>query len=326
MSATGHPDPDAAAIASQAQPEVTVIIVSYNTRDLTVKAVETLLKNAGDVTMRVVVFDNASADGSAEAVAARFPDIEVIAHPENIGFGRANNMVAETATSEWLLLLNPDTETHPDAVENLLKFSKAHPEAGITGGRTVFPDGSLNIASCWRRMTVWSLTSNALGLSKLFPNSDLFNREAFGGWQRDTVREVDIVVGCLLMIPTKLWRELGGFDARYFMYGEETDLCLRARRLGYRPMITPEAQIMHLVGASSSQASDKLVRVARAKASLIRDHWPRWKQPIGLTLLWAWSLIRRWGAELNALVRGRTAPRDKWRAIWQHRGDWLKGY
>ena len=306
--------------------ELTVIIVSFNTRELTLKAVETLIANAGDVTMRIVVFDNASGDGSAEAVSAAFPAVEVVANAENIGFGRANNVVAETATTDWLLLLNPDTETHPGAVENLLTFAKQHPAAGITGGRTVFPDGSLNIASCWRRMTVWSLFCNAVGLSKLFRNSEIFNSEAFGGWQRDTVREVDIVVGCFLMISTRLWRELGGFDPRYFMYGEETDLCLRAREKGYRPMITPDAQIMHLVGASSKQVSDKVVRVVRAKASLIRDHWPRWRQPIGLFLLWLWSLLHWLGGELHVLAGGRREQRDKWRAVWDRRNDWLEGY
>ncbi len=326
MSVAGRLDPDVASTAPQAEPEVTVIIVSYNTRDLTVKAVETLLENAGDVTMRVVVFDNASADGSAEAVAARFPGVEVIAHPENIGFGRANNLVAETATTEWLLLLNPDTETHPRAVENLLAFAKAHPEAGITGGRTVFPDGSLNPSSCWRRMTPWGLFCNAAGLSRLFPHSEVFNPEAFGGWKRDTVRQVDIVVGCFLMIPTRLWRELGGFDRRYFMYGEEADLCLRAREKGYRPMVTPEAQIMHLVGASTNVASEKTVKVACAKASLIRDHWSPPMRPVGIGLMWLWSLGRRIGVEIAAATSGNTAARDKWRTVWQRRSEWLKGY
>ena len=307
-------------------PELTVIIVSYNTRELTLKAVETLIDNAGDVTMRIVVFDNASADGSAKAVAFAFPQVEVVANAENIGFGRANNIVAETASTDWLLLLNPDTETHPRAVENLLSFAKAHPDAGITGGRTVFPDGSLNIASCWRRMTVWSLFCNAVGLSKLLPNSEVFNPEAFGGWQRDSVREVDIVVGCFLMISTRLWRELGGFDPRYFMYGEEADLCLRARARGYRPMITPNAQIMHLVGASTSIASEKTIKVACAKASLIRDHWSAALRPVGLGLMWLWSLGRHIGGDLQAFAGQGTVARDKWSAVWARRNEWLRGY
>jgi N-acetylglucosaminyl-diphospho-decaprenol L-rhamnosyltransferase len=280
--------------------ELTVIIVSFNTRDLTLKAVETLLENAGDVAMRVVVFDNASADGSAEAVATAFPEIEVIANDENLGFAAANNIVAAKSQTEWLLLLNPDTETHPQAVENLLAFSRANPQAGITGGRTVFANGSLNPSSCWQTMTVWSLFCRAIGLSAAFPNSRLFNPEAIGGWRRDSVRAVDIVVGCFLMIPTRLWHELGGFRSHYFMYVEEADLCLRAAKRGYRPMITPDAQIMHLAGASAGERADQSVAVSKAKATLIRDHWSALLAPVGLFLMWLAALVRRVGAPLVA--------------------------
>ncbi|WP_298669348.1 glycosyltransferase family 2 protein [uncultured Sphingomonas sp.] len=307
---------------SEPVPEVTVIVVSYNTRELTLRAVETLLANAGPVAMRVVVFDNASADGSAEAVAAAFPGIETIAHPENIGFARANNLVAQTVTTPWLCLLNPDTETHPHAIANLLAFAKARPQAGVTGGRTVFPDGSLNPASCWRRITPWSLFTQTTGLARAFPRSSLFNPEAMGGWRRDSVREVDIVVGCFLMISTALWRELGGFNRRYFMYGEDADLCLRARALGYRPMITPDAQIMHLVGASTRKRGDKIVAVMRAKATLVRDHWPAWLAPLGIAQLWLWGLARRIGAGLSR----DPDERARLMQIWRNRRDWLAGY
>ena len=117
-----------------AAPEVTVIVVSYNTRALTLKAIETLYANTHATAMRVIVWDNASADGSAEAVRDAFPQAEVIASQENLGFARANNVVAEMADTPWLLLLNPDTETHAGAIDNILAFAKAHPEAGIVGG------------------------------------------------------------------------------------------------------------------------------------------------------------------------------------------------
>lgn len=308
--------------AVQGPAELTVIIVSYNTRDLTLKSLETLYATSSSVPMRVVVFDNASADGSADAIAEHFPQAELIRSPENIGFARANNQVAESITSEWMLLLNPDTEVHDGAIANLLAFSRKHPEAGITGGRTVFPDGSLNIASCWRRMTPWSLFCTTFYLTRLFPKSEFFNPEAMGGWKRDTVRKVDIVVGCFLMIPTALWRQLNGFDPRYFMYGEEADLCLRAARMGYRPMITPDAQIMHLVGASSAKRADKIVRVAKAKATLIRDHWSGWLAPVGIAQMWLWGAVRR---IVSALSRSAEHG-DRWRLMWQQRRDWLAGY
>lgn len=304
------------------EPEVTVIIVSYNTRELTLAAVRTLLENSPGLAMRVVVFDNASHDGSAAAVAAAFPQVEVIAHPENIGFAAANNRIAAAATTPYVCLLNPDTETHPGAITALLAFAKAHPEAGIVGGRTVFRDGSLNPASCWRMMTPWSLFTSTVGLARLFPNSDLFNREAIGGWKRDSVREVDIVVGCLMLVPTALWRQLGGFDERFFMYGEDADLCLRARALGYRPMITPNATIMHLVGASTKRHADKVCAVMQAKSTLVRHHWPRWLVPLGIAQLWLWGLARG----VASAIHPEAGQRARLRQIWRERKRWLGGF
>jgi len=306
--------------------EVTVIMVSYNTRDLTLKAIETLLENAGDVSMKLVVWDNASADGSADAIAAQFPDIELIRSEENVGFAMANNVVAEKAETEWLLLLNPDTETYPNAVENLLAFAKANPQAGIVGGRTVFPDGSLNIASCWAKMTPWSLFCSATGLTNAFPRSGLFNPEAMGNWQRDTVREVDIVVGCFFLIRTELWRELGGFSPRYFMYGEEADMCLRAARLGYQPMITPDAQIMHLVGAATSKREDKLRRLLKAKVTLVRDHWSPVTAPIGVGLLLLGAGARRLASSVGSKAGAGQGREETWKSVWENRKDWLEGY
>ncbi len=306
-------------------PEVTVIMVSYNTCALTLTALETLFANAGDIAMHVTVWDNASADGSAQAIAERFPEVELIRSPDNIGFAAANNRVAERAQTEWLVLLNPDTQTHPGAIARLVAFGKAHPEAGIVGGRTVFPDGSLNIASCWKQMTPWSLFCAATGLARAFPDSAFFNPEAMGGWQRDSVREVDIVVGCFLGIRTQLWRELGGFDERYFMYGEEADLCLRAAASGFRPMITPDAQIMHLVGASTKRREDKMVQLMRAKATLVRDHWHAMLRPLGLALLWWWIANRRLATGLAAFL-GQSETAEMWRGVWRKRRDWLRGY
>ncbi|MCU9847991.1 glycosyltransferase family 2 protein [Defluviimonas sp. WL0024] len=307
---------------------LTVIMVSYNTRALTLAALRTLFAETRNPFLRAVVFDNASSDGSADAIAAAFPEVELIRSPENVGFARANNIVAAQAETEWLLLLNPDTEVHDGAVDRLLAFAKANPEAGIYGGRTVFPDGSLNFASCWQQITPWSIFCAASGLTTLFPRTSLFHPEAMGSWRRDTVREVDIVVGCLMLIRRELWARLGGFDLRYYIYGEEADLCLRAARLGCRPMVTPDAEIMHLVGASSKTLGDKLVLLAKARVTLIRDHWPRAWVPFGLAMMWTWSATRAAGYGLAArLLGGRMRQRaDSWVRLWRARRDWMKGY
>ena len=308
--------------------ELTVLIVSYNTRALTLKCLETLYANTR-ARFRAIVVDNASQDGSAEAIAARFPQVTLIASAKNLGFAAANNLAAAQARSDWLLLLNPDTETYPGGVDALLAFSKANPQAGITGGRTYYPDGSLNPYSCSARLTLWSTACRASGLSAAFPRSPLFNPEAYGGWQRDNARRVDIVVGCFLMIRRSLWDQLGGFDLRYFMYGEDYDLCLRAGRLGYRPMLCPEAKIMHLVGASTTLRARRHILVAKSRVSLIHDHWHPALVPLGVALTWLWGALRTAAALSRAVLRRHPSSREsaaQWREIWRARRSWLQPY
>ncbi|MCU0826588.1 MAG: glycosyltransferase family 2 protein [Tabrizicola sp.] len=311
-----------------AEPQLTVIIVSYNTRDLTLAALRTLFSTTLVTQFKVVVFDNASNDGSADAVAQDFPQVELVRSVENLGFARANNMVAACATTEFLLLLNPDTECHPGAVDNLVEFAQAQPQAGIWGGRTVFSDGSLNLASCWQRITLWSAFCMSVGLTAAFPRSSIFNTEAMGGWGRDTVRRVDIVSGCFFLVRREIWARLGGFDLRYFMYGEEADLCLRAHRMGFQPMVTPEAEIVHLEGASSSNLARKRQMVAKARMTLIRDHWPAWQVPFGVGLMWLWGAVRFAASRPFAWASSeeKRARAAYWADVWRHRRDWLAGY
>jgi len=304
-------------------------MVSYNTRELTLRALETLLATTRDMAIEVILWDNASHDGSADAVAVNFPNVTLVRSEKNLGFAAANNAAARQANGEWLLLLNPDTETHDRAIQNLLSFGKAHPQAGIVGGRTLFADGSLNIASCWNRMTVWSLFCRATGLSRIFARSETFNPEAIGDWKRDSVREVDIVVGCFFLIPKVLWDQLGGFREKYFMFGEEIDMCLRAGELGYRPMITPDAEIVHLVGASYNGSDERIIKVLKGRVTLIRDHWSMPARILGIALIKSWvagQMLRN----TVALPRRDTAQEKsfdrRWKLVWSRRSEWLAGY
>ena len=169
-------------------------------------------------------------------------------------------------------------------------------------------------------MTVWSLFCSAVGLTRAFRSSRLFNPEAYGDWQRDRERDVDIVTGCYLMIDHDLWKRLGGFDRTFFMYAEEADLCLRAAKLGARPAITPAATIVHLGGVSESSRTEKVMKVMRGKATLMRKHWSRPAYLVGRGLLRFWAVTRLYGARL-----GRKDA-DKWHAIWSRRAEWIEGY
>ncbi len=309
--------------------DVSILVVSYNTRALTLAALQSAVRETHDTAFEIIVVDNASTDGSASAIAETFPGIRLIASPANLGFAAANNLAARSARGRFLLLLNPDTVVLDRAIDRLHAFSLARPEARIWGGRTVFADGTLNPASCWGRMTPWNLFCRAAGLTAMFRDTEFFNREAYGGWARDTVREVDIVSGCFLMIERAFWCELGGFDPAFFMYGEEADLCLRARALGARPAVTPEATIVHLGGASETARTVKMVKLLAAKASLVSRHFHPSTRPMGRALHAAWPLSRLFAHTLRAALTGRAADREAaatWGEIWRQRVHWRYGY
>lgn len=302
-------------------PRVSIIVVSYNTREMTLECLRSVQAQT-QVPYELILVDNASTDGSAEAIAAEFPDVRMMAETDNHGFALANNLAAQAARGEYLLLLNPDTVVLDHAIDRLVAFADAHSQARIWGGKTLYGDMSLNPTNAWNRMTLWGVISQALGFSSLFRNSNLFNPEAIPGWDRDSESEVDIVTGCFFLIKRAFWEELGGFDKTFYMYGEEADLCLRARAKGARPKITPEAQIIHYAGASEKVLSDKMVRLLRAKMTLILHHFPAWQRKFGQAVfrLWPWSRM----VGLSILRRPEAA--NVWREIWQRRQEWQDGY
>ena len=303
--------------------ELSIVVVSYNTRELTLACLRSIFQQTHDIIFEVIVVDNNSLDGSAEAIAFQFPQSKLIQLDQNIGFGRANNVISGHAVGEWLLLLNPDTVVLDGAIDKLLSFAHAHPQTSIFGGRTLFPDRSLNPFSCWRHPTPWSLFCIGTGLTSLFRNSGLFNPEAYGGWQRDTVRQVEIVSGCFLLIRRSLWARLGGFDPAFFMYGEEADLCWRAAKLGERCLICPEAEIIHYGGASEKVRSDAMVKLFMAKARLFAKHWNRPATWFGVRMLDLWAFTRMLAHWMLKILR--PAKREKyetWRTVWRRRREW----
>lgn len=306
-------------------PEASVIIVSYNTRDMTAECLRSLFASPAAKRIETIVIDNASTDGSADAIEQEFAgQLTLVRSEDNLGFAGGNNLGAEHATGKRLLLLNPDTLVLDDAVGELLNFANQEPHRRIWGGRTVFADRSLNPASCWRRITYWSLMTQALGLNSVFRRSTLFNPEAMGGWDRSTKRDVDIVSGCFFLIDRDLWDQLGGFDEAFFMYGEEADLCHRARAVGARPGVTPEATIVHYGGASETVRADKLVRLLKAKTDLIRRHL-RPAPGLGVALLTLWPVSRAMAWTLLAPLKGEQGKtaRGIWREVASRRREWV---
>ena len=309
--------------------DVSILVVSYNTCAMTRAALNSVLTETKDISYEVIAVDNASVDGSAEMIASHPLHPQFIRLKENIGFARANNFAARRARGRYILLLNPDTLVLDHAIDKLVEFARKEPRSRIWGGRTLYASGSLNPSSCWGRMTLWNQFCRATGLTGLFPRSELFNGEAYGGWQRDSARRVDIVSGCFFLIERELWEGLNGFDPLFFMYGEEADLCLRAHAFSARPMITPIATITHYGGASEAARAGKMVRLLAAKVSLVDRHWQPHLAPAGRMLLAAWPLTRLVATSIRAAIVPSSAnseTADAWRQIWQHRKEWQYGY
>lgn len=305
--------------------DVSIVIISYNTRQMTLDCLRSVYVQTKDMAFEVIVLDNASTDGSAEVIAREFPQARLIASKENLGFAKGNNVAAREAIGEFLLLLNPDTLILEDAVGKALAFAGARPEAAIVGGRTYFGDGSLNYSSCHGAPTPWSLTCLGTGLTSVFRRSPVFASEFYGGWNRDSVREVDAITGCFLLIRRTLWDLLGGFDESFFMYGEETDLCMRARKVGHKSFICPDAKLIHYGGASEKVRSDMMLRLFRAKHQLFRKHWHPWLVRYGVAMLdlWAWSRMLACGI-LRRVRPQYQAGYAAWREIWRRREEYRR--
>lgn len=310
-----------------ARPTLSVLVVSYNTREMTTACLRSLYAETRDTDFEIIVVDNASDDGSAAEIAASFPGVQLHALSENIGFAAANNLAAEYARGTYLLLLNPDTVILDRAIDQLTAFARARPSARIWGGRTIFEDGRLNATSCFRFMSLWSLLCQAAGLNSMFRRSPIFNPYPYGGWAVDEERQVDVVTGCFLLIERTFWMQLGGFDVAFKVYGEEVDLCFRAHALGARPRITPEAQIIHHGGASQAVRTDKMIRLLNAQVLLIRKHWKQPRALLGLLLLrlWPWTRMAAHRVRLSVTGRGGDSYRI-WAEIWQRRSAWHDGY
>jgi GT2 family glycosyltransferase len=308
--------------------DLSVIIVSYNTRLFTLGCLKSVFEQTGHIDFEVIVIDNNSSDGSASAIAEHFPQVQLITCKENQGFARANNMAARHATGEYLLLLNPDTVILNRAIERLLAFAKANPEPGIYGGRTIFPDGTMNPTCCFGKMTTWSLFCRAFGFSRIFKKTALFDPESYGSWAYDTIKQVDIITGCFLMVKHDLWKQLDGFNPTFFMYGEEVDLCLRARNIGYKPLFTPDVEIIHYGRASEPDKENRVTKILCSQSTIIREHWHGYKRWWGLAMLLTWvgikSLVLTILAMLNYPKYGSQAT--AWKNIWGQRNEWLKGW
>jgi GT2 family glycosyltransferase len=254
------------------KPELSILIVNWNSKDHLRRCLETVCSTCRDIPLQIIVVDGGSFDGCNEMLAAEFPEVEFVQSKENIGFGRSNNLGFEHVTSEALLLLNPDAELKPNAVRLLLEQLRSTPEMGIIGARLLNSDGSLQTSCVQSLPTPLNQSLNSEFLRRLFPRSKLWGVTALES--KEKPQQVEAVSGACMMLRSETFRRLGGFDPRYFMYGEDMDLCHRTALSGLKIFYLPTAEIVHHGGGSSVGKFSRLsaVFMRESVGMFIRTH------------------------------------------------------
>lgn len=254
-------------------PDVSIIIVNWNTSDLLAKCLRCVETTVHDVSYDVWVVDNASTDGSAEMVRRDFPHVKLIVNPQNVGFARANNQALKVCEGRYALLLNSDAFVQERAIDHMVRFMDARPDAGMAACKLLYADGRLQ-PSCSRFPTLLTELYIAFGLDKLFPKSRIFGRYMMTDWDYGDTREVDVIMGAFMLVRAEVMQQIGLMDEAFFMYSEEVDWCYRCQQAGWKIFFTPEVETVHLWGGSSQAVKvETLIRLYRSRVQFFRKHY-----------------------------------------------------
>jgi GT2 family glycosyltransferase len=295
---------------------VDVVVVSWNTRDDLLACLDGVLRSRG-VDVEVVVVDNDSHDGSADAVAARHPRAQVVRNPTNVGFARAVNQGLRAGRAPWVLLLNPDSLVPDDAIASLLARLRALPDHAAVAPRLLHGDGRPQ-HSVYPYPTLWMSLLLALSLQRLLPRRVRARMLLEGDWDSDTERDVPWAIGACLLLRRSVIDEVGPLDERFFVYAEDLEWCHRAARAGHPIRFIPDVSVTHLGNRSGEQryGDDRTaawlsntVRYARAA------HGPLWAG--AYVAVNGAATVGRWAATTALLRVHRTDARARRQLLWR---------
>jgi GT2 family glycosyltransferase len=285
---------------------ISIIIVSWNAKDYLLQclaSLNTLNPTGPQGQPEIIVVDNASADGSAEAVAAYYPKVRLIRNPENVGFSRANNIGIKASRGDYLAFVNSDVEVLPGCIDALVDFFETDPRVGMVGPKLVGKDRRLQ-RSARGFPTLWNQFCRALALDKLVP-SKIFSGYAMTYWGHRTCETVDILQGSFMLVKRAALEEVGFWDEEFFIYGEDVDLCRRFRKGGWKVVFVPWARAIHYGGASSANAPVRFyIEKQRADLQYWRKHEPSLAVGGYFLIAALHETLRALGYALPALISG----------------------
>ncbi|HQW83178.1 MAG TPA: glycosyltransferase family 2 protein [Ferruginibacter sp.] len=253
---------------------LSVIIVNYNVKYFLEQCLHSVEKACSQIEAEIIVVDNNSTDGSKEYLPPLFSKINFIWNNSNQGFAKANNQALTIAKGDFILYLNPDTILPEDCIVKCMQFFEQHKNAGGLGIQMI--DGSGNFLKESKRAFPSPLTSffKLSGLTKLFPKSKIFARYHLGHLSNDRNQEVDVLAGAFMLIPKNVLNEVGNFDERFFMYGEDVDLSYRIQKAGYKNYYFADSAIIHFKGESTKRGSLNYVRMFyKAMNLFVKKHY-----------------------------------------------------
>jgi GT2 family glycosyltransferase len=281
------------------KPLVSAIVVNWNTRDQLVDCLRAYYA-CSDVPAEAVVVDNASMDGSVEAVAREFPDAKLIRHRSNVGFGRANNAGLQVAEGRFILLMNPDVTVMPGCVGRLADFLLVRPDAGAVGPRLQRPDGLLDESARRGFPSPAATLFHYTGLGKVFPNNERLNRYSMGHLSATETHEIDAGTAACMMVRRAAIDRVGFFDPDYFMFGEDLDLCYRLKSGGWKVFYLPTARALHAKGMTSKQETSRmLLEFHRAMWTFHYKHYAADLPAFANGLVWA-GIWARWAVKAGS--------------------------
>ncbi len=243
--------------------KLSIIIVNFNTRDLTVACLASLAKAQIKESWEIIVIDNASVDDSVVAMKSlklKVKSLKIIENIENVGFAKANNQGIRVAKGEYILLLNSDTEVGEYSIEKMLAFMEAHPKVGVATCKVLLADGALDPASHRGFPTPWVSFTYFVGLEKLFPRSPLFSGYHKGYLPMDVPHQIDSPSGAFFLTRKKVIDDVGLLDEQFFMYGEDIDWAYRIKEKGWEIWFNPEVSITHFKKQSGRSNQNPALR------------------------------------------------------------------
>jgi GT2 family glycosyltransferase len=282
--------------------DISVIIVGWNAKHYLELCLNSLAEAPPRRSTEVIVVDNASSDGSSEMIKAKFPDVTVIRSEENLGFSRGNNLGIRQCQGRYIALVNPDVIVFPGCLDALADFLDQNPRVGDVGPRVLNPDMSLQ-STCRRAPTLWNNVCIATGLASRFKTSRFFAGEHTFYFPHDRTLPVDVIVGCFSMIRRETFDDVGLLDENLFMYGDDVDWCLRARKAGWQVVFFPGAQAIHDRGKITAPYP---VRFAVAQQRSVLYYWSKHHSSFGVfgirSIIFFHHLLRYAFAVLSGLA------------------------